>query len=72
MNRPRLIEVIFEPEHWNQNCGCMIPAAWTAHVDSRDKYTGTVKISGDTREQAIQLAYAEYPRLTGAPEPAIP
>jgi len=31
---PVMINVIFEPEYYNHNCGCSIPAAYTAHVVS--------------------------------------
>lgn len=53
------VEIIHEPEHWNQNCGCMIPAAWVANV-----YSGMSRYKwpcGDTREEAVAYVRRELP-----------
>ena len=63
--RPRLVGVFFNPEHWNANCACTIPESWEAHIDTGDKFTGIVQIAGDTKEQAFELARAEFPNLKG-------
>jgi len=34
LTNPVMIDVIFEPSHYNRNCGCNIPAAYTARVVS--------------------------------------
>jgi len=29
----RITDIYHEPEHWNRNCGCMIPEAWVAIIE---------------------------------------
>lgn len=53
-------ELTHEPEHYNRNCGCMIPAAWVAilYLDGelQPKWP-----CGDTREEAIANVLRQWP-----------
>ena len=53
-------EIIFEPEHYNRNCGCTIPAAYTALVYIDDEPLPKWPC-GDTREEAEANVIREWP-----------
>ncbi len=55
------IEIIFEPKHWNRNCACMIPEAWTAFIVSEDGGGHSKWPCGTTRDEAIANVKREYP-----------
>jgi len=54
-------EVLFEAEHWNQNCGCEIPPAWVAYVCDPDGNPLPAWPCGDSREEAIRNVHREFP-----------
>jgi hypothetical protein len=56
----KLIDVVYSPEHWNQNCGSMIPEAWEALVDTGD---GVCRVFGHTRDEALTSAGTEFPEI---------
>jgi len=60
INQSVEFEVIFEPEHYNRNCGCTIPAAYTALVYVDDEPLPKWPC-GDTREEAIANVRREWP-----------
>lgn len=62
---PRLTGSFFSPSHWNANCGCMIPESWEVQIDTGDKFTGVVRVMGDTKKQALEIARTEFPNLKG-------
>lgn len=65
---PKLLEIVYSPEHWNKNCSCKIPAMWEALVDTgvyvpRLSQNFVARIMGDTDEHALARAHEEYPGL---------
>jgi hypothetical protein len=57
---PRLIKIIHEPAHWNDNCNCTIPAAWVGIVESK---RGTIR--ADSPDDVVR-----YARLSGVAIPS--
>lgn len=55
-------ELIYEPRHWNQNCACMIPEAWTALIYDGDESSKWP--CGRTREEALANVRREFPSAT--------
>lgn len=53
-------EIIFEAKHWNHNCACMIPAAYTALVYIDDEAMPKWPC-GDTHEEAVANVLREHP-----------
>ena len=53
-------EIGFEDNHWNENCGCMIPAAWVAWVEV-DGERQPKWPCGTTRQEAVAAVLREYP-----------
>ena len=53
-------DIIHEPGHFNSNCACFIPSAWSALIcidgDQQPKFP-----CGSTRDEAIDNVLREYP-----------
>lgn len=54
-------ELIFEPRHYNRNCGCMIPEAWSAFMYDEDGNSQGKWPCGSTRKEAEDNVRREYP-----------
>lgn len=53
-------ELIHEPAHYNRNCGCMIPPAWTALLYHDDEPLPRWPC-GDTVDEARANVLREFP-----------
>lgn len=64
----RILDIYFEAEHYNHNCGCTIPEGWSASVeaDMGHGYEQLPKHIGNSPQDIVDGLKADFRRVTAS------